>query len=363
MAEVQKRGPGKWLIRSYVGRKPNGARIMISRTVTAPHTRDGKRQAVLAGAELDVEALEHRTPTRADVLTVDELARRWIRHKSASWQPRTLRSAEDRVRLHVSPHIGGVAVTELSGADLDRLYSELGGSLSAASIQRVHAAVSGMFSAAVRWGLVDVNPARLAEPPTPKRSPSINVPSDVQREAAWNMPADEFWRSLVRVAIGTGMRREELVGLRWSAVEGGRVTVDTAVTSTRDRLHVGPTKSGRARTFVAGDSVDDVLADWRNNRLTHFGVLPEFVWHSRDVVGPMFPDSVSGWWRRNRGLVGCDGVRFHDWRHWNATYLLACGHSAQTVAKRLGHTVAVLESTYSHYMAGADADAAGSLQF
>ncbi|GAB3535386.1 site-specific integrase [Arthrobacter tecti] len=311
-------------------------------------------------------------------------------------RPSTVASYERNIRLHVIPHIGALKLEAVTGARLTKLYKDLetaggkgnrGGAkgLSARTVRYIHTIISAALRDAVHEGLLVVNPADKSKPPTAAeaKAPEMHAWSPDQARTfltwAWeNRPNHAPMWSLL---LSTGMRRGELIGLRWSDIDlvNSAVSVRRTVGVIKDgttRLVEGPTKTGRSRTVNIG--VDDVvmLRKWKADRGT---VGLGLVRQSAHVFGKLDgsasnPDAVADAFVRqvaaaqvhlgSKDKPATDAVptvRLHDLRHTHATALLRANVPAKVVSERLGHTdVMTTLRVYQHVLPGMQAEAAST---
>jgi integrase len=130
---------------------------------------------------------------------------------------------------------------------------------------------------------------------------------------------------IVRLALATGARKGELLGLQWKGVE-----IDMR------RVRFLDTKNGEARTVPLADPAIAVLKEWKANRLPVGAVFPNVQWE----IDPA--------WRAARDEAGLPDVRFHDLRHSAASYLAMSGASMIDIAAILGHKTLQMVKRYSH---------------
>ena len=170
-----------------------------------------------------------------------------------------------------------------------------------------------------------------------------------------------------RVAAMTGMRRGELVGLRWSDVnlDGQRLAVRQIVTGIGSRVAFGEPKTKRGKRSVALDR-ETVLAlsTWRtvqeHERAAWGGAWePTGLVFTRENGALVHPALLTTWFRVRAVRAGVTLIRLHDLRHTHASLALQAGIPAKVVSERLGHaTVAFTLDVYSHVVPGLQEDAA-----
>jgi integrase len=152
--------------------------------------------------------------------------------------------------------IGGVPLRGLTGAHLNALYAELEREgLSVATRRLVHAVLRTALNDAVRWGKIARNPAAAADPPALPRSHAQAWTAGELRRFLGHVADDRLF-ALWRLAATTGMRRGELLGLAWHALdlEGARLRVDQQLVPTTGGVTFGPPKSRRSERTIALDA-------------------------------------------------------------------------------------------------------------
>lgn len=343
------------------------------------------RRAAAAGLREQLSNIDRGTHVARSKVTVAAHMGTWL--DGLRREPSTVASYRKNVRLHVEPTIGAVRLGSLTGSRLTRLYVELEqsgrvdgkGGLSPRTVLYIHTIIHSALTSAVRDGLLSVNPADKADPPSAKAAAApemrfwtadeLRAFLDYRRQAqdelviAWSLLA------------ATGMRRGEAIGLRWADVDfdGSRLSVRRSVTVVKhkgegEEIVIGSPKGGRSRTV---DLDPGTLAALRSHKVSQ-GTLSLAL--ARDTAyvlsnlegGPRHPERFS---RRfvaavvaTREAVGEDTlskIRLHDLRHTHATLLLAAGIPVKVVSERLGHASSMITlGTYAHVMPGMQAEAA-----
>jgi integrase len=222
---------------------------------------------------------------------------------------------------------------------------------------------------ALKWGLISRNPADAVTPPRPQRSEIHTMTEDdITRflEAAKATP----YYVLFYEALFTGMRRSELLALRWCDVD--LLLCQVHVTRTLHHLRTGEIvirapKSAKGRRMVMlSPSTTLLLQEHRDKQEAQRAMLgiplkdDDLVFS--DLKGkPLLPDTVSHVWAKLVKRTGLKGIRFHDARHTHASLMLKQGVHPKVVQERLGHaTISTTLDLYSHVAPGLqEAAAAG----
>jgi integrase len=275
---------------------------------------------------------------------------------------------------HVKPALGRVKLRNLSAMHLQRLYRDkLDAALSPATVQKVHHVIHKALSQAVRWDLIARNPADAVQAPTPSTEEMRPLSADEARRLLDAANGDRL-EALYVLTVHTGMRRGNLLGLRWSDVdlEGGTVSVRRTLTRTDNGKGValGDPKTKRSRRTVrlTRGSAEAL----RRHLERQLRQIEEVGDHYRDeglvfateAGTPINPSNL-----RQRSFApllkraGLPHIRFHDLRHTCATLLLSRNVHPKYVQELLDHTsVAITLDTYSHTVPGMGDQTAAAME-
>ena len=239
--------------------------------------------------------------------------------------------------------------------------------LSAKTVRNIAGVVSSAFARAVRWGLVTNNPVSRREPPVPKKRRGMALTPAQQTliyESAsgpWCLPA------FLEVSAATGARCGEVLALRWSDLQDGRLVIARALTQTRQVLEFKDPKtedsvrvvSLPASALNALDTQRRRQHEFRQQYGSDYRTDLDLIFANPDGT-PLKPDSVSASVSALcRRLKLPKGVSLHTLRHSHGSHLLAAGMPLPAVSERLGHSsVRVTADVYSHAIRGQDDEAA-----
>lgn len=343
--------------------EPDGRRHR--RTVSGHTSAEAREKLDRLRASLRVGALAPSgTGSVADYLSG------WIERDRQRVRPSTWRARELHVRAYLIPALGRLALARLSSADVERALAEflrIGSPsapasrrrpLSPLTVRHIRATLRRALKAAERAGLVARNAAADATPPyVPHRPVSYLSASDVGRllDGTRDDPLGPLWA----LAVTTGLRRGELLGLCWSDVDevAGTLTVRRSLAEAGEaRWAMADPKSARSRrTLPLPALARDALARQRARQDAERAAAG-MAWQDRigltftDAVGrSMSPGLVSHAFTRTRDRLLLPHVSLHDLRHSAATLMLAEGVPLAVISELLGH--AGIAITASHYAA------------
>ncbi len=276
------------------------------------------------------------------------------------------------IRIHALPTIGDIPIAKLTGQHLSTLYGDrLAAGQSARSVEQLHNVLHSAFRQAVRWDLITRNPADLVSPPRPKR-PEITALTADQARTLLDAAAGDELEALYVLALTTGMRQGELLGLTWAAVDvaGARLEVRASLVRRRAaEWSLEDPKSQRSRRRVSLSAA--AVAALRSHRVRQAEARLRVGrdWEDNDLVftdawgRPLDGRHVTGRaFRRLLERAGLPRTRFHDLRHTAATLLLASGTHPKLVQELLGHsTIALTLDVYSHVTPSMHDEAANTM--
>jgi integrase len=308
--------------------------------------------------------------------TVSDLLNAWIAYltptaKSQIISPTTYERYASIVNLHLKPHLGDITLRKLGAPHIIDAYAKVRDKgLSGRSCLHVHRVLHTALeygTKTLRW--LRANPsANLRSPKVARRLSQIDEQAvRILLEAA----KGTRFQCPVALTAMTGLRRGELLALRWSRsidFERKRLVVSESLEETKTfGLRFKVPKSGKARVIPLADCAIPILRAHRaaqNAERLRVGSL----YHDGDLVfcnpdgRPWPPDTFTKQFAQIPRLVGMKGFRFHDLRHAFATLTLKNGTSVNEVSELLGHSSPVITlSTYAHVIEGVARDSVNAL--
>jgi integrase len=299
-----------------------------------------------------------------DEMSVGEFLELWLAHMRERVRATTYEGYECLLRWHVPAELRASPLAELRPLALQRTYADLlverdeRRRLSSGTVLNLHLVLTQALGQAVRWQLLTTNPAAGAQPPRPMRSQPISVSPELL-DRLLQATAGTPLELPAAIAAATGMRRGEILALRWSGMSSdySSAYVNASLQTTRQGLVFERPKTARSRRAVALPAFLRPFLERERlaQPLARERLGPK--WHENDLVvaredgSPVNPDSLSSAWRRLLRKHDLPPVRFHDLRHAHATLMLLQGVHPKVVSERLGHaSVGITLDTYSHVL-------------
>jgi integrase len=303
--------------------------------------------------------------------TVGKYLRGWL-DTAHEQSPKTLERYRELAARQIIPHLGSTKLQKLKPEHVQAWHRALLDSgLAPRTIGHAHRLLSKVLGIAVKNGTLIRNVAGVHRPPKAETTElEILTPEQVKTVLAALEGHDLF--PLVSLALATGMRRGELLGVQWGDIDldGGALRVERAVEETNAglRLKAPKTKRGRRNITLPPEAVamlrDRKVAQMQLRLVGGAGKLEASTLVFENVEGKLrSPRAVSRAWRRFTAREGLRKVTFHALRHTHVSMLIHKRVDVLTVSRRIGHSNAsVTLDVYGHLVQGADAAAANAIE-
>jgi len=350
---IRHRADGRWEVR--VSLADGGQKSYYAKTRDAAYKRLVEAQhSVQSGLPIGQD----------ERVTVGQWLTQWLAQRRPDLKASSANRYELTIRKQITPHLGKVRLARLSPAQLQSFYATLRTQegLSPTTVRMTHALLHEALENALRLGMVARNVADLVTPPR-RAAYEATVLTEEQARTFQRAVAGHRYEAFFLLAIHTGMRRGELLGLRWRDVDldGGRVAVRHSLTWRRSSEWTldTPKTAGSVRDVDLAAPYIEALRRHRarqNAERLAAGAL----WEDHDLVfaspsgRPLRGDHI-----RERDFhtllkdAGLPQLRLHDLRHTSATLVQAAGASVKETMARLGHTTMAMTVTrYTHTLPG-----------
>ncbi|MER9125407.1 site-specific integrase [Mesorhizobium sp. M0959] len=366
---IKERSPGKWAIVIDLYDEAGKRR----RKWHTFHTTS-KRKAEEECARLitELKSGNYIEPTKQ---TIAEFLDEWLKFVKPSVAPKTHERYAEILQKGVAPLLGDVTLAKLKTDRIDGALAKAltegrrdgKGGLSPRTVHHMRRVLIKALSQAVTWERLTKNPATATTPPKVERKKMLAY--DV-RQTSELLDAIRPTRMFIPtlLAVMCGLRRGEILALRWGHVELGdnlrQLSVMESAEQTKEGVRYKEPKSGKARTVSLSTTV---LAELKSHRVRQaeeqlrLGMRVDadsFVVAQFDGA-PIQPRSLTHEWVRIIGKTSLPRIRFHDLRHTHASQMLSAGVHPKVASERLGHSsIGITLDLYSHVMPGMQADAA-----
>lgn len=375
---IEKRGENSWRLVYEADRTFDGKRNRKSRTIKARTQKEAEK-----ALSVFINEIEKGQRTNKDGIRFKDLVDIWIRdYAQDQLAPKTFSEHKRRLENRIIPVLGHFKLKEIDGSVLRQYYSSLKepntrrdrrpGILSPLTVLHIHRLISSILEKAVKWGYLISNPAKKVEAPkAPRQRLCIYDEDNMSKLIAALDTADIKYRLMIYIAISTGLRRGEIMGLDWADInaETGEINVNKS-SQYLPELGVfikAPKNEHSVRRVFLSPSVLPLLKMHKakqNDEREKLGSM----WNESGKIfvtwcgKPMPPDTISRWFTNFLKRTGLPPVRFHSLRHASASLAIAMGVNVKTVSNRLGHaTISTTMDIYSHALLKPDMEAAQKL--
>lgn len=298
---------------------------------------------------------------------------RWLEDSvKDSVKQSTYESYEYVVRRHLLvPALGSKRLRNLSPAQVQNLYRQkLDSGLSRRTVQLIHTTLHKALKQAMKWGLVPRNVAEAVDAPRPQKK-EIRPLAPEQAKRFLEAARGDRLEALYVLAITTGLREGELLGLRWQDVDLERraVRVRQQLTRTRSGLSFTTPKNGKGRNVAIMDLTAATLKAHRKRQADERSKMGD-LWQDAHLVFTSVtgtPLDIGNLTNRSfRPLLkraGLPRIRFHDLRHTFATLFLSNGTHPKIVQEMLGHAnISMTMDAYSHVLPNMQGEAVDKVE-
>ena len=364
---LRKRKDGRWEGRYTAGRDPETGKAIYKNVL-------GKTQAeAKAKLKQAIEEAKGLDAAKVGRYTVCQWMEIWFEHYAkVKVRPSSHQTYRGYIDNHIKPSIGKIPLEKLTSLELQKFYKKLlekgrvdrlesrhqSKGLSAKTVRNIHQIISSAMQLAREQKLITANPAEDCALPRLEHREMQTLPVE-QLQSFLREAKDSGVFELYYLELTTGLRRGELLGLKWEDIdlERGDLRVRRQIARINGEVVEAPLKTKNAyRTLPLAEDTVSVLLEQKKKVGSSPWVFPS------PNGGPISPDSVLHMLHRVLKRAGLPKVRFHDLRHTFATLALQNGVDIKTVSGMLGHFSAGFTlDTYAHVTSAAQRQAAQTM--
>jgi integrase len=358
----QRKTDGRWVATLRV----NGKRLYFY-GATRSEVEKKRRAAIIAQekGELATEGSARQT--------VQQYLEDWLAIKKTSVRPATYIVYQRAYRCWIRGFLGEQLLKKVTAQYIQAMYGKLQSHLKPSTIRLIHRVLNVAFSDAVTWGYIGFNPMRRVTPPREQEKHYTFLTPD-QAADLMKMASGTRFECFIILAITTGMRRGELMALRWADIDleakSLHVRHNVAYMPIEGKfgfLEGEPKTASGKRTIALPSIALEALHRHRARQLEE-RLQAEAQWVDSDLVFCSRTGNFLTPWTLNQGLQALlakaklPPMRLHDLRHSAATILLSIGTPIKVVQEILGHSsVQITLSVYGHVLPGMQREAMNQL--
>ena len=364
---IRKRKDGRWEGRYTAGHDPETGKPIYKNVLgkTQAEVKEKLKQAMAESKNLDL--------TKVGQYTIGQWMDVWYEnYAKVKVRPSSHQTYKGYIENHIKPNIGDIPLEKLTTLDLQRLYKTLLArgrvdrleskwqprGLSPKTVRNIHQILSSALKLAQEQRIILTNPAEGCALPKVEHREMKTLPVE-QLQSFLREAKDSGVFELYYLELATGLRRGELLGLKWEDIdlEHGDLRVRRQIARINGRVVEAPLKTKNAyRTLPLAEDSISILEEQKKKVGSSPWVFPS------TTGGPISPDSVLHMLHRVLKRAGLPQVRFHDLRHTFATLALQNGVDIKTVSGMLGHFSAGFTlDTYAHVTTSAQKAAANTM--
>jgi integrase len=330
VASIKKRPNGTYQATIYVGRDANGKQLF--KYVTKPSLKECKA----AAREIEQEIAD-KTFVNVENVRFIAWVDKWLELNKGRLSPSTFALYKTYRKIHFEPYFGTLKLSQLNEIHIKEFMNDKLKTLSRSSVRRMMSALKIILRDAMKHK----SPARdIRLPSEEKYTPRVLTEAEMQLiHNAVKGTRDE---PIILLAAWCGLRRGEIFALKWNDInwDKGTLRVDESYCINEEHLYEDkrPKSDNGLREVVVPEYLLNLLDALRKKDISNEG----------HRIFNMRPDSYSSYWAEFVREKKLPQIRFHDLRHYHASWLYAKGVPDQYAAQRLGHDIQILKGIYQH---------------
>ncbi len=353
--QITKRGKS-WTVRIFLGRDANGKRKYFNKTIHGTK-KDAQKYLTAKTREKDLGVFIEPAS-----IYLNDFLNRWLEEIAKNkLRERTFDNYESLLNCHVRNKLGSKRLSDIQAYEIQKLYNEMKkANYSPKTIRHVHNVLSSALKQAVRWKMLMQNPCDICELPRMEKTEMMYFTPEETAKFLDVAKDDKFFPAFL-LAIETGMRPEEYLGLKWKDIDFEQKTLSVrralVVKKGGGYIFTEPKTKKSRRSIPLSNTLINALKSHRRKQLEERLKLGadyenlDLVFASEIGTPLLHGNLLRRHFKPIRDKAGLPKIRLYDLRHTTATLLLSAGENPKVVSERLGHASIVLTlDTYSHVL-------------
>ena len=290
---------------------------------------------------------------------------RWNQGRKSKLAFGTYRAYRIWIDNHINPEIGHIKLKDLTTRRVQKLLNdkledrgvEGKGGLAVNSVKHIYGTINAGLEQAVKEGLVNKNVAAAAEPPKKQEEEKLHTWTKEEVKLFLNAAKDHRYYLVFYIALNTGMRKGEILGLKWEDIDfkAKRISVNRQVYRTDEGLTLKRVKTKAGERVIPINDVmiqklqkqkeqQETIAEMLNKEYNKYNLV-----NINSAGNPISPRNAYRLFKRLTKEIDVEQIRFHDLRHTFSTLFLQNGGNIKTLQQILGHaSISTTMDTYSH---------------
>lgn len=295
-----------------------------------------------------------------------DLLKKWLEHKKRIVQTSTYIAYEIYVKKHIIPALGHYQLSKIKPLNIIDFYNMLyeEANLSGTSVQKIHTSIKDSLTFACKMELISKNPADSLDRPK-REEKEIEVWDISEVKHFLEVSKDDPFYIVYHLALMTGMRQSEILGLRWKDIqmESKKISIKQVMCNFEKKPKPGAkTKAGKRMIKIGEETIQELLKHKRKQEKDIS--LAGDMYNNQDLIActsigtRINPSNLRRSFFRQIKNANMKKIRFHDLRHSHATICLTLNMHPKIVQERLGHSnVKITLDTYSHVLPNLQSEA------
>lgn len=309
--------------------------------------------------------LEKGTLVVSTNITLGEYLENWLLDfVKGAVKPTTFESYSRLIRTYIIPSLGSLTLEKLHATHIQRFYNKMledgrtvgNGGLSSGTIQKLHGILRTALNHAVKWQLVSRNVVILTEPPRIHKKEIFPLEIEEVKQLLFYAKNDRYYIAFL-LAITAGLRRGEILGLRWKDVDldarTASICKNLVLVNNKPVLQEPKTRRSARLVTLPYVTVQALLE--HKQKQDREKLRASITYQDYDLIvatslgTPVNPRNLIRNFEQILKVAGLPRIRFHDLRHTHATLMLRQGEHPKVISERLGHSnISITMDTYSH---------------